>query len=120
MLNRSSTGVSIAKWKDDGKLKVDTSLLFEVLQRLDPYVLTDGTFIDKETNKIIHRNHIKCMMRLEYIAAGGELRGKPLQFVIERFLIAMAGIAKRLHEQSDNGELERHKGFIKAPTGFLK
>jgi len=92
------TAFSLKKWKSDG-IRPDTKLMFSIVQRLDPLILTDGRFVDKETRQIIRRNHLKCMLRREYIEEGGNLRGRALDKVLDGFLYALVKISNTVHEE---------------------
>lgn len=54
-------------------------------------------FFDEESKKLLHRNHLVCMLRSDYIEDfPGGLRGKALQKELEKCLRSMTRAANRI------------------------
>lgn len=74
----SAQAVGFRNARTDG-LYGDVKRLVECLMRLDLALNVDGVWYDRETGKMVRENHVKCMVRNDYIEHGGHLRGKDLQ-----------------------------------------
>lgn len=79
-------------------------------------ITKDGFFVDMVTKKYMRDNHIKCMLRRDYINTGhGHIEGRMLCAIIDRYMI---GIKNAAHELADCGETE-HTGEIELADEFL-
>lgn len=79
-------------------------------------ITKDGFFVDMATKKYLRDNHIKCMLRRDYIESGhGHIEGKMLCHVIDRYLV---GIKNAAYELADSGETE-HTGEIELLDEYL-
>lgn len=69
--------------------------LWAIFRRYNLFVSLDGDFFDSETKQKVRRNHIKCMIRNDYLAQENpELRGAVLDNILERFLSGVATAIK--------------------------
>ena len=61
--------------------------LWRMFQRYNLFVSLDGRFFDKETKMQLHANHVKCLLRNDYLKQEDpELRGAQLSDILDRFL----------------------------------
>lgn len=124
-MSLQACAVSLCNWKDNGKLRKDTKLVFDIIKRLDPLIMTDGRVIDRETELLIKPNHLRCMLRREYIENGGELRGRSLNLLLTKFMEGLVNIAKDIHsgklaESERTGKaLKELAASIPEPTQYL-
>ena len=70
-------------------------------------VSDDGKILDKETQKQVRENHLRCMLRMAYIEAGRtEFKGKTLNNLIDLFLKSLRSLAKEFTENGKKYGLE--------------
>lgn len=93
------TGCLIGKWKMDGHIHGDTEWAFKKVQEWNPAILVDGTIVDSHTHQVMHRNHLKCLLRREYLTEGRELSGRALNKFLEAFLASLTGAISDIVEQ---------------------
>ena len=66
----------------------------KTLQKAQVAASEDGRFIDITEGFILHRNHVKCMIRSEYLGDNPEIKGKKLDIALEAFLDGIFEIIK--------------------------
>ncbi len=63
-----------------------TDNLWSIFNNYDMFVSLDGKFFDSVTMKQVHRNHLKCMLRRDYLSDSPEIQGALLVQVVEKFI----------------------------------
>jgi hypothetical protein len=110
------TGLNITKMKAGFKYDY-AEVLTEIFKSYNIFITKDGVFVDMETRKYIRDNHIKCMLRIDYIKSGhGLLTGKFLVSIIERYIIGLKDAAAEL---ADVGETE-YTGYYEVADTYMK
>ena len=92
--------MNIAEWRKKA-LSDDVAYLLGLLKRYDTIIHEDGTFTvimggDEKTGyraQVIGRNHLKSMLRREYMEAKRPLKGRKLNMLIEGFLRSMVTVS---------------------------
>ncbi len=96
----SRTAAFIRSWKKSG-MREDCAFF---IKRMDTYgigVCTDGTFVLIEGLIPIHRNHLRCYLRRDYLEAGRMLSGKALDLSIGYFLDTVPRAYGILHSKDN-------------------
>ena len=79
----------IARWRDSPQFHSDYLFLTEKIKSFGVALSLTGDYIDRETLKCLHKNHIKCLLKNEYKNAKRPLTGKALDIIIDKFLSAL-------------------------------
>lgn len=91
-------------------------VLTNIFRGYNIFVTKEGIFVDMTTRKYLRYNHLKCMLRNDYIKSGhGELTGKILCSILDRYL---KGIKNAAAELADYGETE-HTGYFEVEEVYL-
>jgi len=81
------------------------------------FITDDGEFVDSVTKKKLNKNHVRCMLRNDYLNSGhGQLSGSMLCAIIDRYLLGVMKAAKTLTDAGDSmytGEMEVMEDFLK-------
>jgi hypothetical protein len=59
----------------EAELTDDISWIIERINSYEIGVALDGVFVDKLTSKQIHENHLKCLLRRDYLESKGQKKG---------------------------------------------
>jgi hypothetical protein len=90
-------GTRLQAWKTDGaKAQTDLVWAIETLKGWNPVVLNDGSLVDGETGKRLHRNHLRSMLRREYLEAGKPLSGRALHVMLDACIDAIIAINRKI------------------------
>lgn len=95
--------VSVRKWNADN-LREDVKYLIERLKLYDAVVHDDGVFtvfVRDGVTKRIGRNHLKCMLRRDYLNERTRYRGKALDKFLNEFMDRIGEVAKKVIADED-------------------
>ena len=71
-------------------LPEDVRLMISCLQAYSlGFAIDSDAIVDPLTQKMLHKNHLRCMLRRDYTEAGGTLTGKPLTLLIDGIIRTM-------------------------------
>ena len=100
---RTATANELARWRNS-KSREEVLFLSSVLERMPLGISDQGDIVDAESGKKMHWNHIRTMLRQEYINAGRPLRGKALQFVIDGTIDGTIAVYQKLIAENKKPE----------------
>ncbi len=91
--------------------------LCELFKRYNFFITIDGKFVDCETKQWLRDNHVKCMLRRDYIESGhGQISGAVLVNIVERFMIGLKRAAAALASAGETeftGEMDVLEEYLK-------
>jgi hypothetical protein len=92
----SRTVLDVVKWSKKD-LPQESAWLLDRLRDFNLGVSVDGEFIDSETKKVINTNHLRCILRRDYLSSGrNTLEGKSLNVIIDIFLNCLKRASKEI------------------------
>lgn len=90
--------------------------LCELFKQYNIFITIDGKFVDCETKQLLRDNHVKCMLRRDYIESGhGQISGSVLVNIVERFMIGLKRAAAALSASGETdftGEMEIKEEYL--------
>jgi hypothetical protein len=69
-------------------------IFFDIFNKYHFFVSLDGTIIDSVTKQPVRLNHVKCLLRNDYLSGNPEIHGSLLNGVIESFLVGIIKAVK--------------------------